>query len=77
MSNFSNNALPIGEIGASKVLPAIQTTDTGGKTALYESNKIGGKRLNKSWDKKRRKKGGKKETARKNRRSKRTRKQRR
>jgi hypothetical protein len=77
MSNFSNNALPVEEIGSSRVLPAIHTTDTGGNTALYEFNQIGGKKSNKKWDKKDSKKGGKKGTARKNKRSKRTRKQRR
>jgi hypothetical protein len=76
MSNFSNNALPIREIESSKVLPAITTTDTGGNTFLYESNKVGGKRMNRKWDKKDSKRGGKKRTARKNKRCKRTCKQR-
>jgi hypothetical protein len=71
MSNFSNNAIPIGEIETSRVLPRITSTDTGGNTAQYESNKIGGKRMNQ----KQRKYGGKKRTVRKNKRSKKTRKQ--
>ena len=76
MSNFSNNALRIEEIGSSRVLPSIHSTDTAGNTALYESNKIGGKKMNRKWDKKKSKKGGKKETLRKNRRSKTTQKNR-
>lgn len=72
MSNFANNALSIDKISTSKVLPDIKTTETGGNTALYESNKIGGKKEVNKWDRKGSKKGGKKQTRRKNNKMKRT-----